>query len=238
MTRLRDPDGSGHTFLHGDLEARYCAEVKQYNGLCQHPVKTRTLRGSNVVDQCKICGEQSGTPFKKLPGFESLPLFQDGLREEYQARRNEARLEIDRRYWAENAESKANLSATAEPLAKEYAAYLRTPEWQVKRLKVLKRANGICEGCLACEATEVHHKTYRHVQNELLFDLVALCRQCHEKAHPEKFDHDEFYEDFAVCASCRWVASGWCAKFEVDIYKAFQTSGMCFPAGAGFEPLK
>jgi 5-methylcytosine-specific restriction endonuclease McrA len=64
-----------------------------------------------------------------------------------------------------------------------YQNYLQTPQWRLKRRLVLERSEGRCEGCRACAATEVHHLTYKHVFNELLFELVALCRECHERAH-------------------------------------------------------
>lgn len=67
-----------------------------------------------------------------------------------------------------------------------YNAYLRSPEWDAKRSAVLKRANGKCEGCGKNTATAVHHLTYAHVGNELLFELAALCKECHKKAHNKK----------------------------------------------------
>jgi 5-methylcytosine-specific restriction endonuclease McrA len=65
----------------------------------------------------------------------------------------------------------------------EHAKYLQTDAWKAKRAKVLERAKGICEGCLERPATQVHHVTYEHWKDELLFELVAVCRSCHLKAH-------------------------------------------------------
>jgi 5-methylcytosine-specific restriction endonuclease McrA len=67
-----------------------------------------------------------------------------------------------------------------------YTAYLQTPEWFAKRQVVFHRANGVCEGCRRLPAVHVHHLTYERVGDELLFDLVAVCRACHQKAHPNK----------------------------------------------------
>lgn len=61
-----------------------------------------------------------------------------------------------------------------------YQSYLRSPEWRDKRSKVMERAKGVCEGCLVARATEVHHTTYKHVGNEFLWELRAICRGCHE----------------------------------------------------------
>jgi len=52
-----------------------------------------------------------------------------------------------------------------------------------KRKQVLKRSKGTCEGCLENEASEVHHTSYRNVGNEFLFELVALCCDCHARFH-------------------------------------------------------
>jgi 5-methylcytosine-specific restriction endonuclease McrA len=64
-----------------------------------------------------------------------------------------------------------------------YDKYLQSPYWLNRREKVLRRANGICEGCLTRPATMVHHLTYEHIGDELLFELRAICGRCHEKCH-------------------------------------------------------
>src|SRR5215212_8618047 len=78
---------------------------------------------------------------------------------EWQAERDEER----RRWW------------------QRYNRYLETPEWHSRREKVLERANGRCEGCGERRAAQVHHRTYEHVGDEFLFELVALCELCHER---------------------------------------------------------
>jgi 5-methylcytosine-specific restriction endonuclease McrA len=67
-----------------------------------------------------------------------------------------------------------------------YAAYLASPEWQERRRLVLRRAGNRCEACLVQPAEEVHHLTYRHVGEEFLWELKAVCRACHKRLHPEK----------------------------------------------------
>jgi 5-methylcytosine-specific restriction endonuclease McrA len=67
-----------------------------------------------------------------------------------------------------------------------YDRYLKTPDWLRKRDLVFARANGICEGCGVRPAEQVHHRTYDHVGNEFLFELVALCGACHDRIHDEK----------------------------------------------------
>lgn len=62
----------------------------------------------------------------------------------------------------------------------EYNAYLKSPEWQKKRLLVIKRDKE-CQSCLSAPATQVHHLTYKHVYKEPLFELVGVCKTCHDQ---------------------------------------------------------
>jgi hypothetical protein len=64
-----------------------------------------------------------------------------------------------------------------------YAEYLRTPEWKARRSRVLIRAGHKCEVCNANGRLEVHHRTYDRYTQELLNDLIALCRSCHQRHH-------------------------------------------------------
>ena len=64
-----------------------------------------------------------------------------------------------------------------------YHNYLLSPKWQKKRELVFKRAQYLCEGCGRNKATEVHHLNYHHLGDELLFELVAVCDECHSKIH-------------------------------------------------------
>jgi hypothetical protein len=74
----------------------------------------------------------------------------------------------------------------------EYNNYLLSSEWNKKRELVLKRSNGVCEGCGVNKAQQVHHLTYNNLFNEFLFELVAVCIECHEKIHPHmKKDNSE-----------------------------------------------
>ena len=67
-----------------------------------------------------------------------------------------------------------------------YASYLSTPQWKARAAKVHKRAKGMCEGCGTKKSREVHHLSYAHVGNEFLFELVALCEDCHDRWHTDK----------------------------------------------------
>lgn len=68
-----------------------------------------------------------------------------------------------------------------------YALYLRTPYWQERRRRILKRANYKCEWCRKSKPLDVHHTTYvRMPFQELDSDLVAVCRTCHKKLHAKR----------------------------------------------------
>lgn len=143
-------------------------------GECQHERQQlrRRVVGSGAVQyvqQCQNCGKATSQPIaharvKGSPAAfdENLELIYSKLREAaYKAKREAEKAEFD----------------------SEYGAYLRSPEWANKRRLVMKRCGGICEGCMENPATQVHHLTYDHVGNELLFELVGICRECHEKVH-------------------------------------------------------
>lgn len=65
----------------------------------------------------------------------------------------------------------------------EHDVYLASSEWRMKRKLVLDRCHYVCEGCGLQAAVEVHHRTYRRWQQEMLFDLVGLCAGCHARLH-------------------------------------------------------
>jgi len=65
----------------------------------------------------------------------------------------------------------------------DYNTYLNSDRWKIKRAAVLDRDKYICQGCLQNKATQVHHLSYKRVFNEPLFDLVAICDDCHELCH-------------------------------------------------------
>ena len=64
-----------------------------------------------------------------------------------------------------------------------YRAYLLSPEWAEKRGLVMDRCSHTCEGCGKRRAVHVHHKTYDHLGDEFLFELIGLCEECHERIH-------------------------------------------------------
>lgn len=149
---------------------------------CAHERKHLTLdpdrNGNNRFRwQCLTCGESASRFIAKdkviADGYaiEKLPLFDNELRE---------------RYWqAEQDRRDQEWSDGRAERVEAYREYLSSPRWRLKAWRVMERARGICEGCLVNRATQVHHKTYAHRENELAYELVALCNECHKVAHPE-----------------------------------------------------
>lgn len=66
-----------------------------------------------------------------------------------------------------------------------YQDYLKSPEWQAKRVAALRRAHGQCQVCNSNKNLDVHHRTYARLGHEDDADLTVLCRTCHEIYHAE-----------------------------------------------------
>ena len=64
-----------------------------------------------------------------------------------------------------------------------YASYLASEAWKEKRRLVLIRDRHRCQSCGVRKATEIHHLTYRNLTREFLFELIALCSECHARFH-------------------------------------------------------
>jgi hypothetical protein len=79
------------------------------------------------------------------------------------------------------AKYRAWLSETAR--RQLYQEYMQSPTWYRKRQQVLDRVGGICQGCRKRPAEQVHHLTYERFGSEMLFDLVSVCAECHDKIH-------------------------------------------------------
>lgn len=127
--------------------------------------------------QCVNCGELVGSALKRdsVPNFDALPMVDEVARQRASERWRESgnryaerREEIDRAFW------------------EYYQDYITSNEWRAKRDRVLRRANGVCEGCGLHRPEHVHHQTYQNLGAEFLFELVAICRDCHQRIHPHR----------------------------------------------------
>jgi hypothetical protein len=149
---------------------------------CEHPrTDLRRMRRSDGVwvarPQCVTCGH--GLQFVKketIQGFGFLPVFDEELRRSWKA-------EVDQ-YWADRrAKFESAVQGHDAQWRAWYDTYLLSPKWQRLRDKVLSRDAFQCQGCRERRATQVHHLTYARVGNELLFDLISVCDQCHGACH-------------------------------------------------------
>lgn len=55
---------------------------------------------------------------------------------------------------------------------------------------VMTRDQYQCKGCGHKQAEDVHHLTYDHIFDELLFELIAVCRDCHTRIHKDWIPHE------------------------------------------------
>jgi hypothetical protein len=134
------------------------------------------LPGQQLRSQCLDCGQLSteqhrhalATPNTRVVNLELL----------------NRGIEAREQYWREQSERyRRNRESEKQEWWAWYSTYLQSDEWRIRRALVLRRANDICEGCRDAPATQVHHLTYAHVGNEFLWELVAICDDCHERYH-------------------------------------------------------
>ena len=154
-----------------------------HSSICKHAIKH--LCKAEISDgrvqlreQCSACGKLCG-PAKKQNGPTAAVLDADpSIERNYQRDRQVRYDDIIRKHVRLQSEHDGEWW-------EKYSQYLLSATWSEKRKKVMARARGICEGCLEGAATQVHHKTYSHVFNEFMFELVALCDDCHNRMHPD-----------------------------------------------------
>lgn len=111
-----------------------------------------------------------------------------------------------------------------------YEQYIKSHEWQIKRLAALERSGCRCERCGARDGERVlaqgkikhlslhcHHLTYDRLGNEELDDLEILCEWCHEVADEwrKRGDH----------RSCRQKMIEFCKRIWGERWDAFETEG-------------
>jgi hypothetical protein len=150
--------------------------------VCKHTHKTirKKLAADGAISiwhQCDRCGHKVGIAIKKATltpaQVEALPVWNTKLESGFYAQKKKR---FDEAFAADK-------KRCADVWQRAYEQYLQTPEWKRKRQLAMLRAQGICEGCREVEATDVHHYSYDDVGHEFIFQLVALCRKCHERLH-------------------------------------------------------
>jgi 5-methylcytosine-specific restriction endonuclease McrA len=164
--RVSQPEQAGMGAMNNMDCQHVAAEIRRFtcaNGAIQ------------FVRQCLSCGVKRSNAIKTAPvdaEIGELALvrpFDESLNAAYWARRQ--------------AERDARRARESVEWGEWYQRYLQSQAWSERRRKVLERAAGLCEGCRDAVADEVHHLSYRHAGDEFLYELVALCRACHARAH-------------------------------------------------------
>jgi hypothetical protein len=137
--------------------------------ICEHlvvrlvwvPVAT----GRQLRQQCQRCGCVFGKAFPHSDAKRNTP-------------------PLDEQAWARfKRQNGSDWAREFEERREQYRIYLQSEQWQCLRQKVFVRAGGQCEGCGEHPASEVHHLTYANIFAERLFQLVAVCSECHRLVH-------------------------------------------------------
>ena len=160
--------------LHGGTDHEY------------HVVRRTIANGAvQLWEQCSICGNapravKSSDP--RVVRAVEIGRFDDALRDEFQRKISQ---EYSRR-WTEEAADRERQRLIEKDQEQalwwaEYNDYLQSGDWQARRLMVLERDGHLCQGCRRERATQVHHLTYVHLGAEPLWDLIAVCTDCHER---------------------------------------------------------
>jgi 5-methylcytosine-specific restriction endonuclease McrA len=175
-----------------EVEARYaCPHSKTI--LRNKPDK---IGRPMIAHQCLRCGSKVGAyqPSSSYSKAEqqNLPIWDRELEKSYSSGKYK---EMARLWQAEQDKEKADWR-------RRYEAHLQSAKWKALREKVIERAKGYCEGCGHNKATQAHHLSYERMGEEMLFDLVAVCDDCHLRIHlkeepqceadPDKDDPDNF----------------------------------------------
>jgi 5-methylcytosine-specific restriction endonuclease McrA len=142
-------------------------------------------------EQCRDCGKLFGTSLAHAlatAGTPELNLVAARAAAENEQAERERRWQEGRRRWDEECAERRQLweregAEASEEWWSKYNAYLNTEEWRRRRELVFDRAGGLCEGCRKQTASQVHHLTYDHVTDEFLWELVAICDECHRRVH-------------------------------------------------------
>lgn len=129
---------------------------------------------SQIVFQCLQCGRSATNPLPKsaVPNYRKLPAWDESIAKAWDRTKHAAHVQ-------EKQENRAEFF-------KEHDEYLKSLDWKKRRFLVMKRAGNMCEGCREAPATEVHHLTYENWKEEFLWELVAICHDCHERLHIAK----------------------------------------------------
>lgn len=166
--------------LTEEAEAKRAEYATRYE--CKHDEteyrRAATSAGQlQLRKQCLKCRELVGTACRRdsVPDFNAVPMVDEMERQRSQRRWD------DYSRFLETQKERRN-----QAFWDLYNTHLRSPEWREKCAAVHRRAADLCEGCGKHRPRHVHHRTYDHLGDEFLFELVALCLDCHQRIHPHR----------------------------------------------------
>ena len=169
-----------------DSEGVYQKHIESKCYCAKSETRLRTKRNGQtaIYKQCKTCGSSVGNPIAKKnysnDELEKLPIWDEQLSFKYNNKRNES-LQL-----AQQAEEERS----SNEWWNHYNSYLDSHEWKKVRKRVLERDKWLCQGCLEKQASQVHHLTYEHAGEELLFELISVCDSCHDRLHADNDEQD------------------------------------------------
>lgn len=169
-----------------ESDRAYIDEISAfYNSECGHAgkavMRVPVAGGSTQVRECCTnCGARLGSPMKQSDRawVDSLPQLPQEHERLYESRRSEEKYQILLKHGRRQHEERGAFT-------NQYREYLQSPGWFEKRDKVIKRCGNVCEGCGNAPVDHVHHMTYQHFGDEFLFELLGLCRACHDRVHAD-----------------------------------------------------
>ena len=164
------------------LSEKNAWQVTEEKFECPHDVMEIRFRaaGSQYVHQCLTCGWTSNAIAHVNVAAEIKQNAQpvdDSISEGWYAARHDYHQSL---VVVQDYQREQERKQRKREWLNEHNAYLRSHEWKARRGKVLRRDGYMCQACLNNPATQVHHLTYKHWGNEPLFELVAVCKPCHD----------------------------------------------------------
>lgn len=236
--RVIDPRNGKQAPLDHDLQQLWSKDYAEWSRHeCKHQ-RQELRRGTNnggapvIRMQCLDCGLRIGNAVKRPPNADELPQFDDAMHDAYNAARKAALEKVDQKCVEIQLRRWKGKEDGDSYYTQAHNAYLDSPAWKDRRRLVLERAQGLCEGCRKAGATEVHHLSYAHWGQELLFELVALCGDCHDRIHA-KGDHEALIEG---CKTCLHASKGsYCLLFDMPMPMALDPEGPCTFGRDGYE---
>ncbi|MGJ8560127.1 MAG: HNH endonuclease [Litorimonas sp.] len=188
MAKVIDPETNQEVTLWptdaltGDIQ-------KHSNSFCTHEKTSFVMRtvsdgSKQYVEQCLKCGLQRGSARSQKDIIVEPEPWDESLAPSYDRAKKKQLDEIFAKHLTIQKRKTGRFS-------EKYVKHLSSEKWLKTRVKIFRRANNLCEGCLENPARDIHHLTYENLGDEFMFELIALCRPCHERVERSKKESSE-----------------------------------------------